>query len=267
MLSVTYFAFGRRANSADAAAAASCASPLAPLASSMRKTKDWLLRAHSPHKQQQPSPPIAVAGPRFRGTEGFDGEDNESLGGASGTGGSALNRARVSGGRLTLVSPREPSDAGSMRAADLDGFDVGGRDSVRWDGWGDLTRVTPAPLSAVSERLSEDGSVSGRAGGPRPGSSGGLSLTAQAVALQDAVNAGEASIVPTSSPTSPTVIVHVGSRAGSHADSGADCAAASSAPGRLDLHSGSRKEELQGASGRLQSQQKSAAPQKLCKLM
>ena len=264
---------GRRADSADAAVAASCTSPLAPLASSMRKTKDWLLRTHASPQKRQSSPPVAVTGPRFRGTEGLDGEDNESLGGASGTGGSALSRARVSGGRLTHVSPgAAASDAGSFRGADLDGFDVGGRDGVRWgDGWGDLARATPAaPLSAVSERLSEDGSMTGHnaAGVPRPGSSGGLSLTAQAVALQDAVNAGEASIVPSSSPTSPTLIVHAGSRAGSYAGSGPECTVVSAAPARPDSDSRSKGQmDPTSAQGRHHSWQNNVSAPKICKLM
>ena len=240
-------------------------SPLGPIASSMRKTKDWLLRSNSPaRKQQQSSPPVAVTGPRFRGTEGLDGEDNESLGGASGTGASALSRAAVSGGRLTHISPGGVSDAGSMRGADLEGFDVGSRD-VRWDGWGDLSRVTPAPLSAVSERLSEDGST---AGGPppRPGSSGGLSLTAQAVALQDAVNAGEASVIASSSPSSRTVVVHAGSYAGSHAGgrtSGEGCLIASTVRGAETTEQPLMLQHVQ----RGQPQQNHSSPAKFCKLM
>jgi len=260
----------RRADSGDAATAASCTSPLAPIASSMRKTKDWLLRGGSPGagaRRQQPStPPVAVTGgPRFRGTEGLDGEDNESLGGASGTGASALSHTAVSGGRL--VSPGGMSDAGSVpRGADLEGFDVGSRD-VRWDGWGNLSRVTPAPLSAVSERMSEDGSVAGYAP-PRPGSSGGLSLTAQAVALQDAVNAGEASVVLSSSPSSRTVVVYAGSHAGSHAGgrtSGEGCRISPAVP------DADAREERQASqhvhAQRERSQQERSPPPKFCTLM
>ena len=235
----------------------------------MRKTKDWLLRGGSPgsrKQSQQPSPPVAVTGPRFRGSEGLDGEDNESLGGASGTGASALSLTAISGGRL--VSPSAASDAGSVpRAADLEGFDVGSRD-VRWDGWGNLSRVTPAaPLSVVSERMSEDGSVAG-CGPPRPGSSGGLSLTAQAVALQDAVNAGEASVVLSSSPSSRTVVVHAGSHTGSHAGgrtSGEHCLISVAVP---DADPRDDPQVPQHVHERGQPQQnRSSSPPRLCRLM
>ena len=234
----------------------------------MRKTKDWLLRGGSPggRGKQQPSPPVAVTGPRFRGTEGLDGEDNESLGGASGTGASALGRVAISGGRL--VSPSAASDAGSMprHGAELEGFDVSSSD-LRWDGWGNLPRVTPAPLSAVSERMSEDGSVAG-CGPPRPGSSGGLSLTAQAVALQDAVNAGEASVVLSSSPSSRTVVVHAGSHAGSHAgrrSSGEGCLISSAIP---DAEAREEPQAPQHVHERERPQQhRSSSPPKFCRLM
>ncbi len=235
----------------------------------MRKTKDWLLRGGgSPgggRRQQQPSPPVAVTGgPRFRGTEGLDGEDNESLGGASGTGASALSHTAVSGGRL--VSPGAVSDAGSVpRGADLEGFDVGSRD-VRWDGWGNLSRVTPAPLSAVSERMSEDGSVAGYAP-PRPGSSGGLSLTAQAVALQDAVNAGEASVVLSSSPSSRTVVVYAGSHAGSHAGGRTSGEACRISPAVPDADAREEPQASQYVHHPERSQQDRSAPPKSCTLM
>ena len=147
--------------------------PLVPLMSSMRHAKKWLLR--TPGKRAC-APPLSACSPvHVLVAEGHEGDDNESLQDSAAAPSPSPPIARSS--RLARTSPSNAFGS----------FDSPSDADVLWEEWA-AGGGGGGPLPAVSERQSEDASCRNE-----PTSAVTRSLTADALALQDAASASESS--------------------------------------------------------------------------